>query len=87
MSSSNGRYFVRTLHYDLFVLDGPTQHGSYSFIEFHKPLHLDKGVIHKEDFLHRVLIIFPSLLHSAPWKPLLVLCELFCYIHFFLPFF
>ena len=27
--SSNGPHFVRTLHYDLSVLDGPAQHGSW----------------------------------------------------------
>ena len=36
-------YFVRTLHHDLPVLGGPTQHGS-QFVE------LGKGVIHRNQF-------------------------------------
>ena len=36
---SSGSYFVRTLHHDLSVLGGPTQH-AHSFIE------LDKAVVH-----------------------------------------
>ena len=37
---SSGPRFVRTLHHDLLILGGPTQHGSHSFIE------LDKAVVH-----------------------------------------
>ena len=51
--SSSGPCFVRILHYDLYILYGPTWHG---FLELHKPFHHDKAVIHEGDLV--IIVVF-----------------------------
>ena len=46
--SSSASPFIRTLHYDPSILDGP-HCMAHSITEFGKPLH-DKAVIHEGDF-------------------------------------
>ena len=56
---SSGLRFVRTLHHDLSILGGPTQHGSHSFIE------LDKAVVHVIRSVSFLLLLFSVCLPST----------------------
>ena len=50
LSSSSGQCFVRTLHHDLSVIS-MAMSMAHSFTELHKPLCLDKAVIHEGNYI------------------------------------
>ena len=58
--SSSGPRFIRTLHYDLSI-EVALHRMAYSFIELHKPLCLDKAVMHERALHTKPSKMTPSL--------------------------